>query len=252
MPIDRRAFVTLAAAALAAPAALAQTTPRRAPSRAVAFDGLVIFDVRRALALSESAFPRRGAELVSAWRQRQFEYQWLRASGERYADFLKVTDDSLEFAARSLGLALADDVRAALLDVYREPDAWPDALPALRALKENGLKLALLSNMTPAMLRGGIERAGLAGLFDSALSTDAVHTYKPAPRAYGLAPSALEVPTEDILFVASAAWDVAGAKWFGYRTYWLDRGAAQAEVLDAAADGTGRDMRSLVAFLRSS
>lgn len=250
MSIDRRAFLALAAAALAAPAAPAQTPPRPTRLRAVALDGLVVFDVRRTLALAESAFPGRGAELVNAWRQRQFDYQWLRAGGEQYADFLQVTADSLGFAARSLGLGLSADVRVALLDVYRELDAWPDAQPALRALKDAGLKLAFLSNMTAGMLNGGIERAGLRGLFDCVLSSDQVRSYKPARRAYALGTSALQLPNEAILFVASAGWDAAGAKWFRYPTYWVNRGSAPAEELDAAPDGVGRDMNELVAFVR--
>jgi 2-haloacid dehalogenase len=163
-----------------------------------------------------------------------------------------VTGDRLEFAARSLGLAVSADVRARLLDVYRAPDAWPDVQPALRALKDGGLELAILSNMSPSMLRVGMERANLSELFDKVLSSDEVRSYKPAPRAYALGPSALRIPKEAILFVASAGWDVAGAKWFGYPTYWVNRGGAPAEVLDAAPDGGGRDMNDLVEFVRNT
>jgi len=249
MLIERRELLALAVAALGAPNAVARV-PAATRLRAVAFDGLVVFDVRRAQALAESAFPGRGAELANAWRQRQFDYQWLRASGERYADFLTVTSDSLTFAARSLGLTVAPELRAALLDVYREPAAWPDAKAALLALKGMGLKLALLSNMTPGMLSAGVERAELHGVFDRVLSTDEVRSYKPAPRAYALGTRALRLPREAILFVASAGWDVAGAKWFRYPTYWVNRGGAEPEVLDAAPDGAGRGMDDLVSFVR--
>jgi 2-haloacid dehalogenase len=248
MPIDRRQFLATAAAVLAAHAARAHTPSR---PRAVALDGLVVFDTRRVLGLAESAFPGRGAELVNVWRARQFDYQWLRVSGARYEDFSHVTD-SLEFAARSIGVEISAGVRAGLLDVYRGLDAWPDAQPALNALKDAGLKLALLSNMTPSMLHGGIEHAGLQGLFERVLSTDDVRSFKPAPRAYALGPSALRLPTEAILFVASAGWDAAGAKWFGYPTYWVNRSAAPQEELDAVPDGVGHDMHDLVAFVRES
>jgi len=250
MRIARRQFLVSTAAALLAGAARARAAQNTRPLRAVAFDGLAIFDARRVLAVADSAFPGRGAELVNAWRTRQFDYQWLRVSGARYEDFERVTADSLEFAARSLGVELSPDLRAALLDVYHGLDAWPDAGPALRALKGTGLQLALLSNMTSGMLHGGIVRAGLGGLFDRVLSTDEVGSFKPAPRAYALGPSALRVPVEAILFVASAGWDAAGAKWFGYPTYWVNRTAAPVEELDATPDGIGRDLAELVAFVR--
>jgi 2-haloacid dehalogenase len=247
MPIDRRQFLASAAAGalLASGAVLARGSTRL---RAVAFDGLVVFDTRRVLELAESEFPGRGAELVAAWRARQFDYQWLRVSGARYEDFARVTADSLESAARSLGVVLSAEIRGALLGVYSRLDAWPDALPALRALKDAGLRLALLSNMTPSMLSSGIEHAGLGGVFERVLSTDDARSFKPAPRAYALGPSALRLPAESILFVASAGWDAAGAKWFGYPTYWVNRSAAPQEELGAVPDGVGRDLRDLVAF----
>src|SRR5690349_7265851 len=102
MNIARRSLLAVTVSALTAPKLLAQS---KAPRwRAVALDGLVVFDTRRVQKLAEERFPGFGAALLTAWRSRQFEYQWLRTTGEQYADFLSVTNDSLEFAARSLGL----------------------------------------------------------------------------------------------------------------------------------------------------
>jgi 2-haloacid dehalogenase len=117
-------------------------------------------------------------------------------------------------------------------------------------LRESGMHLAFLSNMTAAMLNDGIARAGLGGLFDYVLSTDAVRAFKPAPRAYALGPSALGIPKESILFVASAGWDAAGASWFGYPTYWVNRNAAPHEALGTRPEGTGSDLSSLVQYVR--
>jgi 2-haloacid dehalogenase len=248
MNIARRSLLALTLGALAAPRLLAQTTMPR--WRAIAFDGLVVFDTRRVQTVAEQHLPGRGAALITAWRSRQFEYQWLRTTGEQYADFLSVTSDSLEFAARSLGVELSAQTRAALMDVYLTLDPWPDAAPTLRILRESGLQLAFLSNMTATMLEDGIARAGLGGLIDHVLSTDTVKAFKPAPRAYALGPSALGLPTESILFVASAGWDAAGARWFGYPTYWVNRGGAPPEHLGAHADGMGPDLGSLVQYVR--
>jgi len=248
MNIARRRLLALTVSALSAPRLLAQ--PKAPRWHAVAIDGLVVFDTWRVQRVAEERFPGFGAALATAWRSRQFEYQWLRTTGEHYADFLSVTNDSLEFAARSLGLELSADTRAALMDVYVALDVWPDAGPALHALRESGMQLAFLSNMTAAMLNDGIARAGLGGLFDYVLSTDAVQAFKPAPRAYALGPSVLRVPKESILFVASAGWDAAGASWFGYPTYWVNRNAAPHESLGKRPDGAGPDLSSLVQYVR--
>src|SRR5689334_11633967 len=90
MSIERRKFLAMTGAALTTPATWDLAAAAATRVRAVALDGLVVFDVRRTQALAEAAFPGRGTELVSAWRQRQFDYQWLRAGGEHYADFIEV------------------------------------------------------------------------------------------------------------------------------------------------------------------
>jgi 2-haloacid dehalogenase len=248
MSIARRSLLALTVGALAAPRVFTQSTARH--WRAVAFDGLVVFDTRRVQTLAEERFPRHGAALVTAWRSRQFEYQWLRTAGEQYADFLSVTNDSLEYAARSLGLELSEETGATLMEVYVALDVWPDARPALHALRESGLQLAFLSNMTAMMLNDGIARANLGGLFSHVLSTDAARAFKPAPNAYALGPSVLGLPKESILFVASTGWDAAGARWFGYPTYWVNRSAAPYESLGARPDAEGPDLGSLVEYVR--
>jgi 2-haloacid dehalogenase len=249
MSIDRRELLATVTTFLAAPVKSTQAKSQGQRLRAVAFDGLAVFDARRAMALAEAAFPGRGAELVDVWRARQLDYQWLPVAGRKYADFMQVASDSLELAVRALRLDLPADARTALLGVYLALDAWPDAKLALRSLRESGLRLALLSNMTQPMLNGGIDHAELRGLFDFVLSTNEVMSFKPARRAYVLAPRALGLPREAILFVASAGWDVAGAKWYGYPTYWVNRSAAPEEVLHVAADGVGRDFSDLLAFI---
>jgi 2-haloacid dehalogenase len=201
-------------------------------------------------ALAETLFPGKGTELGNAWRTRQFEYQWLRALGGQYADFSRTTEDALVFAARQLQLDLTPDKRAQLMAAYAKLTAWPDVAPALHALKDGGIRLALLSNMTAAMLEAGIENAGLDGLFEHVLSTDRIRTYKPDPRAYRMGVDALKLPREEIVFAAFAGWDVAGAKWFGYPTVWVNRAGSPAEELGVVPDAAGRDLGTLVRFVR--
>jgi len=109
MPLDRREFIrqtatgVLATASLPALRAPVREEPRY---RAVAFDAFPIFDPRPVFALAETLFPGKGAALSNVWRARQFEYQWLRALGGQYADFLRTTEDALAFAAKQLQLDL--------------------------------------------------------------------------------------------------------------------------------------------------
>ncbi|HEY2798292.1 MAG TPA: haloacid dehalogenase type II [Thermoanaerobaculia bacterium] len=252
MPLDRREFLNAAALGVVAgalPLRILGAPAAGRTIRAVAFDAFPIFDPRPVFGLAERVFPGRGTELAAAWRSRQFEYQWLRALGGRYADFRQATEDALVFAARSLGLDLTAGQRAQLMNAYLQLRAWPDVPAALASLRNAGLRLGLLSNFTSALLDAGIRNAGLSGVFEHVLSTDAIRSYKPDPRAYELGTEAFGLAKEEILFAAFAGWDVAGAKWFGYPTFWVNRAGAPDEQLGVAADGVGRDLNALVAFV---
>ena len=246
--MNRRRFIAAAAGGAVAGALGVAAAPQTLTFDAIAFDGLVIFDVRPVGAAAEAAFPGNGAALVAAWRTRQFEYQWLRALGGRYADFLQTTNDALTYAARQLGLALDASTRQRLMAPYTAPSVWHDVADSLATLRRSGIRLAMLSNMTHAMMADGLTRAGVADRFDAILSTDAIATYKPDPRAYRLGVDALRVPKERLLFAAFAGWDVAGAKWFGYPTFWVNRLGTPAEELGVVADGGGVDLGALVHF----
>jgi 2-haloacid dehalogenase len=252
MGLDRRELLHLAGCglavgALASASAVSAAMPKGI--RAIAFDAFAVFDPRPVFALTEQLFPGHGEALASAWRARQFEYQWLRALSGRYADFWHATQDALIFSAQMLKLELTDAKRDELMATYLALDAWPDVPPALHALRRADMRLALLSNATPRMLDAGIAKAGLANVFERALTTDPIRTFKPDPRAYQLAVDAFRLRPEEILFVAFAGWDAAGAKWFGYPTYWVNRSGLPAEELDVVPDGVGHDLSDLVTFV---
>lgn len=255
MPIDRRSFLGMtaggiAAGILGAGGGNAAAAPKQ-KIKAIAFDAFPIFDPRPVFALAEKFFPGKGMELSNAWRTRQFEYQWLRALSDRYVDFWRTTEDALVFAAAMLKLELTAAKREELMAGYLKLKAWPDAAPALQALKQMGMRLAFLSNATPQILDAGIANAGFGGAFEHVLSTDRIKTYKPSPHAYRMAIDAFKLKREEILFVAFAGWDAAGAKWFGYPTFWVNRLQTPAEQLGVTADGVGRGMMDLVAFVQT-
>jgi 2-haloacid dehalogenase len=106
-----------------------------------------------------------------------------------------------------------------------------------------------LSNMTHAMLDRGLRAANLQDAFEKVLSTDSIRTYKPDPRAYQIAVDALRLKREQILFAAFAGWDVAGAKWFGYPTFWVNRAGGALEELGVFPDAWGSDLNALVDFV---
>jgi 2-haloacid dehalogenase len=250
---NRREFMTLFAGGVATAGAILRTDAAAATQhrtiKAIAFDGLAIFDTGPVLDRAKELFAGRGLELTGAWRTRQFEYTWLRTLGGRYVDFWRVTEDSLICAAEQLKIELSAEHREALMQSYLGLKAWPDVAPALQQLKEAGVRMAFLSNFTAAMLDAAVRNSGLEGFFEGHLSTDKVGAFKPDPRAYQMGVDAFGLKKEEIAFAAFGGWDTAGAKWFGYPTFWINRLNAPVERLGVVPDGIGTGMRDLAHFV---
>src|SRR3954467_10312544 len=156
---------------LTGPAPAEEAPPPR--FKAVAFDYFVIFNANSVVPAVEKAFPGKGAEFTRAWRAKQFEYGFLRSITGRHADFFKVTEDALVYTAAAMKLELTAEKRKGLLDAYLTLEPWPDAADALRKLRTSGVRVITISNFSPKMLKANAEHAGIAGLFDELLSTEA-------------------------------------------------------------------------------
>jgi 2-haloacid dehalogenase len=174
------------------------------------------------------------AALSMLWRQKQLEYTWLRTLMGRYEDFWAVTASALRFALRRLDIVASETEIARLMEAYLSLATFPEVTRAFAGLA--GTPLGILSNGSPRMLAAAVSSSGLEGKLAHVLSVDAVRAYKPTRTVYELGPRAFRAPASEILFVSSNAWDVAGAKAFGYRTCWCNRAQMPMDNLGATPD----------------
>jgi 2-haloacid dehalogenase len=216
---------------------------------AVLFDAFALFDPKSLLAPIERLYPTKSDDFATHFRRRLFEYTWLRASAGRYRDFAGVSEDAARYAATALNLELTPEGCADIVAGFSALEPYPDVEGGLQRLAALGLRLGLLSNLTPGMLTSSLSRAGLSRHFAHILSTDRARSYKPDPRAYALGTRATKLRPQQIVFVASAAWDATGAKWFGYQSHWLNRTSAPAEPFDAPPDAIHPSFPPFVASL---
>lgn len=186
-----------------------------------------LFDVAAA-AREAAGEPGRGdfaeawPQVAEIWRHKQLQYTWLRASAGVHTDFWSVTADALDYALEAAGMA-EDGLRARLLQLYWELSAYPEVPEMLSALKAAGFATAILSNGSPAMLRGAVESAGLQDRLDAILSVETVGVFKPARAVYDLVGLHFGCPRRDVLFVSSNCWDACHAAGFGFTTVWANR-----------------------------
>ena len=204
--------------------------------RACVFDAYgTLFDFTSAAVRCRDLLGDKLDRLNTLWRDKQLQYTWLRAIQGRHADFWQVTGDALDFALDALAIG-NPDLRRRLMDIYRTLDAFPEVPATLERLKQAGLKTAILSNGSPAMLDAAVQHASISHLVDAVLSVEEVGVYKPHPKVYQLAVDRLAVEPSAIVFQSSNAWDAYAASAFGMRVVWCNRNAQRPERLPGKPD----------------
>ena len=219
------------------------------PLSAVLFDLFgTLLDVHSVSARADQLFAGQGVALSQLWRDKQLEYSRLRTLSNRYVPFTQVVEDALQYACDALHLPLDSAGRGLLMHEYTQLTPFPDAIPALKRLVAAELTLGVLTNGDPGLLEDSLHGAGLDEYFDVLLSADQARAYKTAPAVYELGPLTLGHPASALLLVSGNCWDALGAKWYGYRSFWVNRAAAPTDRLGAVPDGMGRSLNDAVDF----
>jgi 2-haloacid dehalogenase len=215
--------------------------------KAFVFDAYgTLYDVGSISRAVDAAFPGHGEYITQVWRLKQLEYSWLRSLMGRYEDSLTVSRESLNYTLGTLGLTADDALLARLLDAYDNLSPYPDAKEALAALKD--YRRAILSNGSPGMLDALVRNTGLDDYLNAWISVDANEVFKPHFRAYELVQARLNVRPEEVVFVSSNGFDVAGARSFGFKVAQIERvtrAALRAELLNGAPIGPAPMFRAL-------
>lgn len=217
--------------------------------KACVFDAYgTLFDVHSAVGKYRERLGENSERISALWRTKQLEYTWLRSLMRRHADFWQVTQDALDYALDTFGIR-DPGLSTNLMNAYLHLDCYPEVPEMLHRLKAGGLRTAILSNGTPAMLKSAIETTGLGDLVDLAISVEEVGIYKPDPRVYQLALNRLTLAPQAISFQSANAWDAVGAAASGLRVVWVNRFGQRPERLPFAADAELKSLSDLPALL---
>ena len=135
------------------------------------------------------------------------------------------------------------------MHAFTQLTPFSDAIPALQRLVAAELTLGVLTNADPGLLEDSLHGAGLDDYFDVLLSADQARAYKIAPAVYELGPLTLGHPASELLLISGNGWDAVGAKWYGYRSFWVNRSGAPLDRLGGVPDGTGRTLNDAVDFV---
>jgi putative hydrolase of the HAD superfamily len=114
--------------------------------------------------------------------------------------------------------------------------AFDDVIPTLDFLAARGIRMGLISNWD-STLESVVSGLGLAGYFQTVISSTVVRMHKPMRGIFELALSRLGVGAEAAMHVGDhLSADARGARQAGLRPVLIDRGGRHAAGLDAALD----------------
>ena len=186
-----------------------------------------------------------GDQIGQVWRQKQLEYTWLRTLMHQYRPFSVVTEEALVYACRQHQAPLSPEVQHDLLTRYRTLEVYSEVPSVLAALART-YPLAILSNADTDLLLAAVHHNRVESSLSAVLSADTVKQFKPSPSVYQQAADHFSAPKEEMLFVSSNPWDIAGARSFGFPTAWLKHSQMLPENLGVNTTLTIKSLRELI------
>jgi 2-haloacid dehalogenase len=222
---------------------------------------VVVFDVNETL-LDLSPIRDGFAELygdavvAGVWFGQLLKLSFVAALTDRYRPFTELGAAAFDMVAQARGVTVEPERRDEVVGRIRTLPPHPDSEAGLRLLRNNGYRLAALTNSPQATAEAQLANAGLDEYLDRIMSVEMVGTFKPAAKVYRAAAAELGVPVGEMLMVAAHDWDVAGAMAAGARGAFVVRPGQVLDPGQPRPDYVGSDIedvaRQLVAAVNTS
>jgi putative hydrolase of the HAD superfamily len=169
-------------------------------------------------------------QLKDALRAEMAYYREHADEGRDEASLADLRERCAALVSERLGTEITVDE---LLEAIRF-DAYPDAIPALRNLRDRGKRLVAVSNWDCSLPRV-LERCGLGELLDGAVSSAVAGARKPDPAIFAPALELAGCGPEEALHVGDTLEeDAAGARAAGIRSLLIDRTGVGGDISSLA------------------
>ena len=217
--------------------------------KAIIFDAYgTLFDVNSAAEKCKNKIGKKWEDFANHWRTTQLEYTWLRSLMNRHKDFWKVTEDSLKKSMVAYNIEAS--MKNELLNLYKVLSPYKEVLETLKSLKEQGYKLAILSNGTPNLLNDLVKTNNLENFFDDIFSIEEVGVYKPDTRVYDIPIKKYGIKKNEVIFLSSNTWDVSGGGNYGYQSIWVNRNRDVFDYLDFKPKNQINSLKGLLDIIK--
>lgn len=177
---------------------------------------IIVFDVNETLLDLEPVrdwFSKRFGNRpdASMWFSELLRLSFVSSVLDRYRSFPELAAAALATSAERCGISIRDGDISHIGGVFTTLPAHPDVTKGLDTLVNAGFTIAALTNSPHETAEHQLGNAGIADVFDTIMSVEMVHRFKPHASVYVAAARSLGVDTSDLVMVAAHDWDVAGA-----------------------------------------
>jgi len=216
--------------------------------KAIIFDAYgTLFDVNSAAEKCKEKIGNKWESFANYWRTTQLEYTWLRSLMKRHKDFWQITEDSLDKSMKFFNIE--NSMKDELLNLYKVLSPYPEVKETINKIKEKNLKLAILSNGTPNLLKELVQSNNLENIFDDIFSIEDVRIFKPDPKVYDIPVNKYKIEKNKIIFLSANTWDVAGAGNYGFNSVWVNRNNNIFDNLDYKPNHTLQNLKQLLEII---
>ena len=212
---------------------------------------VILFDVNETL-LDMTPLKKKINNLLGSsqgfriWFGMLLQYSLVDNCTNSYHDFVTIAGATLSMAADGLKKSITEMQKKEAVATIKQLSAYPDVPKGLKTLKENGFRLATLTNSPAATLTAQLKYASLTEYFEQTLSIDTIKKYKPALETYKWAAEQLSVNTAEVMLVAAHGWDIAGALQAGLQAAFIERKGQSLYTLSPSPQIVGKNLIEVV------
>lgn len=182
-------------------------------------------------------------ELLPIWFTTMLQYSLVETVGNQYKDFGEIGAATLQMVAANNEIKLSTEEAKEAVSPITSLPPHPGVKAALKKLKENGYRLASLTNSSNSAVEKQFITAGLLDFFEERLSIEDIGKYKPHFDTYNWTARKMGIKPEEAMLIAAHGWDVAGALWASWRAAFVSRPGQQKYALASDTEITAPDLK---------
>lgn len=205
-----------------------RSTPRKDRVASGTMTPIIVFDVNETLldlAPVRDWFHKRFEDNpgARAWFSELLRLSFVSAATDRYVPFTDLAAAALETVATTSTATIVSGDIAQVRRLFVQLPPHRDVVKGLSLLKQSGFILAALTNSPLTTARTQLANADIAGYFETIMSVEMVHRFKPHRSVYLAAANQLDISASDMIMVAAHDWDIAGAMAAGLAGAFVER-----------------------------